>query len=1719
MRTPVSKIRLQPIAAAAIAAIATMGIGSAQAASITWVGPNLSFWDLAANWNGGLPGAADDALLGAFDTEYRSGNVTVRSYSGSGLLRVTGGALTSTQASSIGRLFMSGGTLAGAGNLAVVGPSTWTGGTITGAATTTFGGTLSITGASGKLISGGRIVNVGDTAWSGNTGANNNALTLAGGSVFNSAGTFTDTNAFDSFFTTGSGGGTFVNAGVYTKQSNTTTNVGVTFNNTGTVNINAGTLLPSFGGTSSGTFNIASGATLEFRNGIHTLNNVTLAGAGTFQVSTENVGSDAFVTLNGGTLGSAFLLSGSTLAGSDQVFLGPTTWTGGTLTGAAATTFAGTLSITGATGKLISGGRAVSAGNTTWSGNTGSNNTVSLSSTSTFRNTGTFTDANTFNSSLTGGTFFNDGVFNKQTNTTTSIGSVFNNTGTVNVNAGTFLPGTGGTSSGTFNIASGAKLEYRNGNHTLNNVTINGAGTFQVSTENVGSDAIVTLNGGTLNAPFLLSGSTLNGSDQVFQGLATWTGGALSGAASTTFNQALTISGPNTKTIVGGRTVNLNATTTWTGNTANNNNAIQFWNGATINNNATFNDANAFASFIEHSVGGPHNFNNLGTYNKLTNTVTSVDIGVAFNNTGTVNLNAGTFRPSGGGTSTGVFNIAAGAMLDFVDGNSTLNNVTTAGAGTFQISTNNVGADAVVNVNGGTHTTAFVLSGSTLSGSDHTFQGLATWTGGAIAGAASTTFNNDVTISGANPKTVNAGRIVNLERTTTWSGNTAANNGAIQFWNGGTINNHGTFNDANTFASFIEHVVGGPHNFNNLGTYNKLANTVTTVDLGVVFNNSGTLNIDAGTMRFTSGTQGPTGTIRVASGATYQHDAVSTVGNLNTAGATVLSTRNLTVFGDYNNANFGVGNAFNARANVTGTGLIVAAGTPATAQVLSGAALPAGSSLAGGSTATPTLTLGNMRVGANNFSYQIANNNSGGPALRGALQTTVGGANITDARLSGSGVTAANFGPIAAGSSASFNVSFNAAAAGALVPLTGQVIRVANNFDNVAEQNMAIVLGAGAAAYQLAAGQLNTAALNFGTVQVGQSVQRALSITNIATGAAGFVEDLNARFGASSGTGANLISGSGSLANLLAGATSNGAMTVNVNTAAAGAVNGAIAVNYFSAGAVNGVSNGLGELGVGSSSYGVAGTIQAQANVINQASPQVGNPNINLGNVRIGAASPTQAISIVNAATVAPQAALNATVSAAAPITASGSVNLLAPGATNSTAIVVGMQTGTAGAKTGTATLSFVSDASNVGNCAPNCQLAIGTQDVTVSGNVYRLANPTLAPAALALAARVGDAQPTAQIVTTNASPDAFTERLNAAFGNVTGGFSSSGAVTGLVAGASTNALGLALNTATAGSFAGTAQVNFVSSGIGTTGAADLALASQNVALSGHVYTPAVAQLNTTVVDFGIVHKGEVVGARAVSVTNAAAIAAPNDVLTGSLSGAAGPFTASGTLAGVAAQATNNASLTVTLNTATAGVFSGSANAAFSSHNAELADLALGGATVTLQAQVNNFAELGFSQLAGAGSLASAAHTYTLDFGTIALGSTDLSTELGVFNIAIGSADLLNGSFSFGAGSAFSLSGFDAFTGIAAGDAKRGLGIVFDSAAIGAFSQTITVSSFGTNASGYQGAAFDTTLLVRGTVVGNVVAVPEPGTYLLMAGGLLTIWLARRRFQPGRRAA
>ncbi|MEI6320377.1 MAG: choice-of-anchor D domain-containing protein, partial [Pseudomonadota bacterium] len=312
-----------------------------------------------------------------------------------------------------------------------------------------------------------------------------------------------------------------------------------------------------------------------------------------------------------------------------------------------------------------------------------------------------------------------------------------------------------------------------------------------------------------------------------------------------------------------------------------------------------------------------------------------------------------------------------------------------------------------------------------------------------------------------------------------------------------------------------------------------------------------------------------------------------------------------------------------------------------------------------------------------------------------------------------------------------------------------------------------------------AAGTLNTANLNFGTIQVGQLVSQVLSITNSASGPAGFVEDLAAAFGTSTDA---RISGTGSISGLLGGGTNNSAMTVSVNTASAGAVNGSILVNYTSQGAVNGVNNGLGTLAVGSSSFGVTGTINA--NVVNTASPVVNNAQpINLGSVRVGATSPTAFVSLTNQSVGAPQAQLNATIAGNGAITASGAVTGLLPGQTSSNALQVGLNTATAGNFNGsTASLSLVSDASNIGNCAPNCLFDLPGQNITVNGKVYAPAIASVAPGVNFGIVRVGDVAVRGVSVANSAALTALNDTLTASIGGTGGAFSNNaGTVNGLI--------------------------------------------------------------------------------------------------------------------------------------------------------------------------------------------------------------------------------------------------------------------------------------------------------------------------------------------------
>ncbi|NOT85564.1 MAG: hypothetical protein HOP02_12485 [Methylococcaceae bacterium] len=214
-----------------------------------------------------------------------------------------------------------------------------------------------------------------------------------------------------------------------------------------------------------------------------------------------------------------------------------------------------------------------------------------------------------------------------------------------------------------------------------------------------------------------------------------------------------------------------------------------------------------------------------------------------------------------------------------------------------------------------------------------------------------------------------------------------------------------------------------------------------------------------------------------------------------------------------------------------------------------------GTAISNGTGASPTLNIGNVHVGvANTYNYQIANAGTNGPALRGAVQTTVNGGNITDTRLSGSGVTAANFAAIATGShSDNLNVSFTSSNAGVLAPLTGQAVALTNNFGNVSDQVLHVNLAPNAAAYTYASANTLPATVNFGSHRVGEVIAtQALNVSNMAAAGA-YSENLQATY--SSAAAPFTFNKNGGTDIVLAGNSATG--VVGLSSATAGDFSGA----------------------------------------------------------------------------------------------------------------------------------------------------------------------------------------------------------------------------------------------------------------------------------------------------------------------------------------------------------------------------------------------------------------------------------------------------------------------------------------------------------------------------------------------------------------------------------
>jgi len=310
----------------------------------------------------------------------------------------------------------------------------------------------------------------------------------------------------------------------------------------------------------------------------------------------------------------------------------------------------------------------------------------------------------------------------------------------------------------------------------------------------------------------------------------------------------------------------------------------------------------------------------------------------------------------------------------------------------------------------------------------------------------------------------------------------------------------------------------------------------------------------------------------------------------------------------------------------------------------------------------------------------------------------------------------------------------------------------------------------------------------------------------------------------------------------------------------------------------------------------------------------------------------------------------------------------------------------------------------------------------------------------------------------------------------------------------------------TAGTFSGTAPIVLTSDGTGTSGLGTTSLTGQTVTVTGSVWNLAsAAAITPTPINLGIVHVGGTFGTQALTVQNTAAanvsegLDASFGTLTGSASTNGGSIT---TLA--AGPAANTTSLVVGLggsaHTATAGAVTGTAPVTLTSDGAGTSGLGttpLTSQTVTINGQVNNFAQPLFSLTNAVGTLTGSGTSYTLN-----LAGTSSAADLSVANTSVspGFQDTLGGSYAPTTLPDYTVTGATSFSGVAAGSSQSGLTVSLTGSSSGKsesliFTPTSTNGSGSSNLSAITLTINDSASTTVATIDNTQTINAEPGTF------------------------
>jgi hypothetical protein len=680
---------------AGISASLILAVCTVSGATIAWNNTGGGAWSNPANWSPNLvPGFFDSVQITAagtytvtVDTNVTITSLTLGGASGVQTLTNYNQTVAITNGSVVaanGVLDLGGGTLSG-GPMTLQGTLNWAGATVNLPLTVTTSGVLNFSGSSSSIE--GPLMNAGTINWSGVSSSltvyNNHGIYT--GMIYNQAtGVFNIQN--DSILNSaGYGLENFVNAGTVQKTAGVaTTTFGLSFTNYGMLSAQSGAIRFTGGGNLSGTYNIASGATITFDSGSFTQSGpVTVTGNGVCKQNGATVTLDQRITrfiLASGSVqisttfqGSGTIqnlqLDGATLVGTNVV-TGTLGINGGGLGSASPLTVAngGVLNFNGAPVSLYS--PLTNLGTINWSGGglTLYNNNALYTAIFYNQPSGVLNAQNDQNLSSGGygfEAFSNAGTVRKTAGLlATTFALPFTNAGTIDAESGTIRFTGGGNVFGTYNTAAGGLVEFGGGSFAQSGaVTVSGAGLCRLNgatlTLNDRIAGLLLIGGNVALAPNFQVGGTiqnlqLDGATLVGTNVVTGTLGINGGG----------LGSASPLTVAVGGVLNFNGAAVYVYAPLTNLGTIN-WSGLGL---SVYNNSALYTGIINNQPSGLFNiqtdqtlatggygfelFYNNGTIRKTAGLGTTT-INVSFINTGTLDAQSGILRFAGPYSQTG----------------------------------------------------------------------------------------------------------------------------------------------------------------------------------------------------------------------------------------------------------------------------------------------------------------------------------------------------------------------------------------------------------------------------------------------------------------------------------------------------------------------------------------------------------------------------------------------------------------------------------------------------------------------------------------------------------------------------------------------------------------------------------------------------------------------------------------------------------------------------------------------------------------------------------------------------------------------------------------------------------------------------------------------------------------------------------------------------------